>query len=91
MTLEDKAFILSFHKRETSWNARDYRSHSAPDNLLQCLYKRELFPVERRILRDDKDELWRTAFVQFSRDFFNEEFAAGNREAIFWVEVLEVW
>src|SRR5437588_553543 len=90
MTLEDETFVLCLDKGEASGNAAQDGAHAAPDDLLESLDERQLFLVERGVFRDGVDDVRRVPFLQLESDVVDEEFVAGNGQAVLRIEVREV-
>lgn len=90
VTLEDKAFVLRLDEGEASWNAGEDAPHAAPDDLFESFDERKFLLVELGVFGDGKDNVGRVPFLQLKGDVVNEEFVAGNGQAVLGIEVCEV-
>ena len=91
MTLKDEAFILSLNEGKAARNAGEDGAHAASDSLLESLDEREFFLVQRGIFGNGKDDLGRVPFLQLVGGVTDEESIAGNRQAVFGIEVCKVY
>ena len=90
VTLEDEAFALCLDEGEASGNAGEDGAHGAADDLLESFDEREFFLVERGVFRDGEDDVGGVPFLQLEGDVVDEEFVAGNGQAVLGIEVCEV-
>ena len=90
MTLENEAFVFRFDEGEACWYTGEDSTHAASDDLLESFSEREFLLVERRVFRNCKDDVGRVSFPQLDCDVVDEEFVAGNGQAVLGIEVREV-
>lgn len=90
MALEDETFVLRLYEGEASGNAGEDGAHAASDDLFESVDEREFFLIERGVLGDGENDVGRVSFLQLEGDVVDEEFVAGNGQAVPGIEVCEV-
>lgn len=90
MTLKNEALVLCLNEGEASRNAGEDGAHAASDDLLESLDEREFFLVKRGVFGDGEDDFGRVPFLQLEGDIVDEQFVAGNGQAVLGIEVREV-
>jgi hypothetical protein len=90
VTLEDEAFVLCLDERKPPRNTGENGAYAASDDLLESFDEREFFLVERGVFGDGEDRVGGVPFLQLDCDVIDEEFVAGNGQAVLGIEVCEV-